>query len=193
MTLNTEAERQQHEAVDRVQSWRDRLGTGLVLVIDTETTGLSGVVFEFTARDLKTGNVVLSFMCNTGEAVWENTAAMMHDDRIKTVAAMPAPVLYLPVLQELLEGVYLLAFNAKFDLAAMIRTWPDLVRLGLSDMTDCVMETYAALNAEFSESKGTYRYVSFKAACQRAGIDRPHIHDSPNDTLSLVELIKTML
>lgn len=156
-------------------------------MIDTETTGLTGRVWEFSAVSVVTRQSVLTFRCHPGDAPWSPVAAEMAGERYAECHREPPAAQFAEVLARLLEGLPLLAYNAPFDRAAVARTWPELEL----PRFECVMRAYAPLSGK-TNGRGGPRVCRLREALEREGVPDNGFgaHDAFGDALATVDLIR---
>lgn len=177
----------QHAALLQFQRWND---TPDALVIDTETTGLGGGVWNVSAATLGSLQPVLNLTCNP-QTPWEDQARAMHAAHLGDVAAAPVAESRRDQVEHALSAaqVPLLAYNAPFDHAAIRRTWPGL------DLLECVMAAYAPLAGQWSERRGEWKWVNLGAALTAEGVDvsdLPGQHSAAGDVMRTVRLIRAV-
>lgn len=150
-----------------IQQFREWASDPRALVVDTETTGLEGIVWEFAALRVWSSAPALAFITDGRGAQWSEKAREMHEGRMEEIAHAPIAALFAAPLGGLLRENRVLTYNAEFDAAAIARTWPDLRLPAFA----CVMTAYAPLAGKWSESRGAWKYVSLSEALERERVD----------------------
>ncbi|GAA1015920.1 hypothetical protein Aple_010890 [Acrocarpospora pleiomorpha] len=132
-------------AVGQVIRWaRECLKPGAAVVIDTETTGLAGVVVEIAVVDACTGDVLLDTLVNPGGVPVEDGARMVHGISDEALGQAPTWDQVFPLFLAAVGSARLLAYNAPFDRAAIAAThanaglWSGGLPAG--DRWDCIMD-----------------------------------------------------
>lgn len=108
--------------VGEVIRWaRQCLRPGAAVVVDTETTGLDGVVIEIAAVDV-TGEVLLNTLVNPGGVPVEDGARRVHGIGDAELASAPSWAEVVPTFLAAVNGRRILAYNADFDHARILAT-----------------------------------------------------------------------
>ena len=157
-------------------------------VLDTETTGKQGQVWEIGLTLVSTEKVLLHLMGNVPRGtIWEPGALRMHGealrDQLQGYAAFRDSE---SEIRRVLSEYRLLAYNAEFDVAALRRslTWqcPDM---------ECVMLAYAVVAGAWNAKYRNWKWVSLKDAAAREGIKLPpQLHTPTSDARLTCQLIK---
>ena len=160
-----------------------------VLVIDTETTGLNGCVWDFAAVRVHDLMPVLSFTCNP-YAEWEPDAlSMAGPEGLELVSiSIDARAMYHP-LDQMFSRNECVSYGGQFDTCAIRRTWDNLP---VPDV-QCAMSAYAPLAGQWSDKYQGWGFVSLRSACEREGV--PVIdgtHRAFADALMLAALIRAV-
>ena len=182
----------EHDIQQTIRTFRRWAGDEDALVLDTETTGLHGQVWDVAALSLITPMPRVAFVCQpTGD--WEPKARALHAARLDELLQAPPPDKFRRMLETALHTVPLhsqvLTYGADFDRAAILRTWPAL-RL---PAFDCVMRAYAPLAGKWSASRGEWKWVSLQAACELEGVPiTAELHTGLGDAQLTVQLIQAV-
>ncbi|MFF4417123.1 exonuclease domain-containing protein [Streptosporangium sp. NPDC001559] len=107
---------------DVIRQARADLEPGAAVILDTETTSLSGVVVEIALIDAATGAVLLDTLVHPGEVPVESGARAVHGISDDMLAGAPRWEQVLPDFLAAVEGRRLLAYNAEFDARVIART-----------------------------------------------------------------------
>ncbi|EYB68844.1 hypothetical protein DEIPH_ctg017orf0222 [Deinococcus phoenicis] len=178
-------------AIRQFRAWAD---DPRVLVLDTETTGLQGGVFELAA--VRVGEVwpLLAFLCAPGTD-WTPAAITMHGHRLEEIKGAPQAMLMRRALEATLQTVPLdsavLTYNAEFDRTALLRTWPGLRLPAFA----CIMTAYAPLAGQWSETHGAWKYVGLTRALELEQVDTrglPGEHTAYGDAVRAALLIQAV-
>jgi hypothetical protein len=136
------------EVGDVIRQARADLEPGAAVVLDTETTGLDGVVIEIAVIDAATGQVLLDTLVNPGGVPVEDGARAVHGISDRELAAAPCWADVVPAYLAAVAGRRVLAYNAAFDRERIAVTH---ARAGLRAMQlppsarwDCLMEARSA-------------------------------------------------
>lgn len=182
-----EHQRQIDQAVGLFRTWRD---SGVTL-LDVETTGLEGRVWQLALVDSRTLAPLLAFTCAVG-GTWSEVAAKMRDAQGVRMQDFPASNLFADAVEGNLAGRSPVAWNADFDVAAITRTWPNTEAVALAS---CAMRAYAPIYGQWSESKQDWKYASLDAALKHEGVDTsrlPAAHSAYGDCVRLAALIEAV-
>ncbi len=125
------------------------------VLIDTETTGLSGVVCEIAvvAGD---GTILFHSLVNPECLVSEKARGIhgISDEELATAPTLPE---IWPQLQEALrDRVILVAYNASFDRARLAQSAGHYHLQDLTQEWECAMEAYAAFCGNWSDYHNRY-------------------------------------
>lgn len=123
------------------------LEPGRAVVLDTETTDLSGYTVEIAVIDAATGRKLMDTLVNPGDAEISDGARWVHGITDEMVADKRPFEKVLPRLRKVTKGRVVLAYNAEFDRSVVLR---DIARAGKKpmhlepwDSWYCLMEAYA--------------------------------------------------
>lgn len=177
---------QQQTALMRFKDWAT---DPRALVIDTETTGKQGGVWQIGAALAATSHPLLSFSGNVPEGtIWEKSALEMHGEDLLTTLSHCPPIqdpAVVKMFQRIFAGKRLLSYNADFEAEVMTRTFG----MGAFPKPECVMTTYAVLAGRWSESRGEWKWVSLLEALALEGIEAVQNHNALMDSLLVSQLI----
>ncbi|MET9067778.1 3'-5' exonuclease [Streptosporangium sandarakinum] len=110
-------------AVGEVIRWaRHCQRPGEAVVLDTETTGLHGVVVEIAVVDAYDGRELLNTLINPGGVPIEAGARAVHGIGEEQLADAPTWQQVLPAFLTVVNGRRILAYNADFDRQAVAAT-----------------------------------------------------------------------
>jgi len=153
------------------------------IFLDTETTGFSpnDVVIEVGVVDLA-GRTLYESLIKPSIPIPEEAAAV-HGIREDMLTDAPSWKQAWEELRPVLEGRYIGAYNADFDLRMMKQThgrywldWP------LDDkLFFCVMKLYAAFYGQPSRRGDGYRFHKLEAAGATCEIPLPNAHRAVDD------------
>jgi DNA polymerase III epsilon subunit-like protein len=131
-------------AGDVIRQARADLEPGAAVVIDTETTGLSGVVVEIAVIDAATGQVLLDTLVSPDGVPVEDGARAIHGISDAELAAAPRWADVVPGFLAAVGGRRILAYNATFDCGRIAATHAhaglDATWLPSPHRWDCLME-----------------------------------------------------
>ena len=181
-----------HQATLTLSIIKDVIDADNALVIDCETTGLTGVVIEFSARSVKTGGEVLAFTVNPGEVEWSPYAANLHAPKANLYHRAPETrVFHAALARTLSVWPLVIAYNAPFDTAAIQRTWPSLITSQNGPVV-CAMELASALHSEWNPSRNSFTFLGLEKLAQKLNVldpDEKQQHSASADTALLREVL----
>ncbi len=129
---------------DVIRQARADLEPGAAVVIDTETTGLSGIVVEIAIIDAATGEVLLDTLVHPDGVPVEDGARAVHGISDDALARAPRWEQVLPRFLNAVGARRLLAYNAAFDhgriAATHARAGMDTAQLPPTGRWGCLME-----------------------------------------------------
>jgi hypothetical protein len=129
---------------DVIRQARADLEPGKACVVDTETTGLDGVVIEVAVVDAATGAVLLDTLVSPGGVPVEDGARAVHGISDAELAAAPRWAEVAPAFLAAVGGRRILAYNASFDEGRIAATHRhaglDAALLPRTARWDCLME-----------------------------------------------------
>lgn len=133
------------QASANAERWaQEMIKPAVAVVLDTETTALSGVVIEVAVIDAANGSILLDTLVNPGDEPVDPLAASMHGISPTELAGAPAWTDVLPQLLEATHDRRILAWKAEFDAGTIIRTCErfdaDPLHLAAPYRWGCVME-----------------------------------------------------
>jgi DNA polymerase III subunit epsilon len=192
MTTPTHEEASQARA-RAIAQFREWAADPAVLIVDTETTGLDGRVWEFAAVRVQSPAPVLAFICDPGMYYqsWSAAAWDMHSERLVEFDTAPLSNYFESALGAVLNVKNIISYGAAFDHSAIDRTWPEL---GLEEF-GCILTAYAPLAGRWSESKGDWKYVSLSEALELEGedlMDFRDAHTAYGDALRAAALVRAV-
>ncbi|MFI6816073.1 3'-5' exonuclease [Nonomuraea sp. NPDC050328] len=131
-------------AVGEVIRWaRASLEPGTAVIVDTETTGLDGVVIEIAVICAATGQTLLDTLVNPGIPV-EAGARAVHGITDGELADAPSWAKVAPAFLKAVAGREVLAYNAPFDQGRIRATHRhaglEVAALPSADRWHCLME-----------------------------------------------------
>ncbi|GLX06584.1 3'-5' exonuclease [Microbispora sp. NBRC 16548] len=131
-------------AVGQVIRWaRECLRPGVAVVLDTETTGMDGVIIEIAVVDACTGETLLNTLVNPGTVPIEPGARAVHGITDAELQDAPTWQEVGPAFLQAVDGRRILAYNAPFDAGAVRATHRvaglDVRDLPGPDRWDCLM------------------------------------------------------
>jgi hypothetical protein len=110
-------------AVGQVIRWaRECLQPGVAVVLDTETTGLDGVIVEIAVIDACTGQTLLDTLVNPAGVPIEPGARAVHGITDAELANAPTWDQIVPGFLAAVGDRRILAYNAPFDAGAVLAT-----------------------------------------------------------------------
>jgi hypothetical protein len=109
--------------VGRIIRWaRAMQRPGAAVVLDTETTSLSGVAIELAVIDAATGEVLLDTLIDPAGVEIEDGARAVHGITDAELAGAPSWAEVWPRLRAAVGGRTVLAYNSRFDQTTIERT-----------------------------------------------------------------------
>lgn len=155
-----------------------------VVVLDTETTGLEtdDEIVQISICDLDLNDLCNTLVSLTKKKSIPKNVTDIHGIEEHHLKDKPNYVAISPLLEKVLSGKRIVAYNAKFDLRMMQQVFalgggynPD------PDQWECAMLAYAAFVGEWSHDHNNYKF-------QRLGGS----HDARDDVAKTIELIEKM-
>ncbi|GGB70544.1 hypothetical protein [Deinococcus soli (ex Cha et al. 2016)] len=174
---------QQADALATFQRWA---ADPLSLVVDTETTDLTGDAWEIAAGRLRDAQPLLDLR-GEPQTPWSPRALELQAPDIQDqLRGLPHLRTHAQDIRRLLDAHHVLAYNAEFDHDTLERTCQVTLR-GF----ECVMLAYAPLAARWSESRGYWKTVKLSEACELEGVpvERRTLHGARVDMRLTSELI----
>lgn len=182
-----EQERQHQEFLKEAKweasEWaREVLADPAAVILDTETTGLSGSIVDVAIITTQ-GNVLLDTLINPERTIPEDASAIhgITDEMVKDAPTFQA--IY-PELLRILTKARVVIYNAEFDTG---RLWYDCQRCDLPQLeksfgsVECAMYRYAAWYGDWSDYHGSFRWQRLNGG-----------HRALGDCQATLERIKTM-
>ncbi|MCR9684224.1 3'-5' exonuclease [Vibrio antiquarius] len=162
---------------------KEAIGNGLIM-IDTETTDLDGVVIQIAAVCCKTGETLYSSLVHTDREIAQE-AQDIHGISASMLEGAPTPDEVSRDLEVVLKGREWTAFNLAFDRNAIERTFS-------GDWISATAERCAMrLAAKVYGATNRYGTISLSAAMERAGVEwKGQAHDAKADAKGAAELLK---
>ena len=177
----------QTQAIIKFRRWAE---VPSMIVIDTETTGLEGMVWEFAAVRVYQPTPTLAFLCATDGEWTPKALEMAGPDRLEQISmAMDKDSFFHP-LYSLFGLNWPVSYNGAFDSAAVRRTWDTIPVPAFQ----CAMKTYAPLAGMWSEKRQEWKNVTLQSACEREGVDIAlgEFHTAYGDALLCAALIQAV-
>lgn len=176
------------EAAATARAWLD----ADPLVLDTETTGLDdqAEIIEISVIDAR-GQVLLDTLVRPSGSIPAEASAI-HGITDADVGTAPTWAEIHPRLAELVAGRLVIAYGADFDMRLIEQT---AARHGLAwtrPETGCAMRLYAQHNGEWSDRRGTWRWLKLGVAVEACGIDVDGAHRALADCRMTLGVIRAM-
>lgn len=155
-----------------------------LVMIDTETTDLDGVVIQIAAVCCKTGETLYSSLVHTDQNI-APAAQDIHGISASMLEGAPTPEEVSRELEVVLKGKEWTAFNRSFDSNAIERTFS-------GDWINTTAERCAMrLSANVFGSTNRYGTINLSAAMERAGVKwEGQAHDAEADAKGAAKLLK---
>ncbi|GHB76289.1 hypothetical protein GCM10010331_75250 [Streptomyces xanthochromogenes] len=145
---------------------RDLLEPGRAVVLDTETTDLSGYTVEIAVIDAATGKKLMDTLVNPGDAEISDGARWVHGITDEMVADKRPFEKVLPRLRKVTKGRVVLAYNAEFDRSAVLR---DVARAGKKPMHLEPWDSWYCLMNAYADWLGSRRWLRLGGGHRAAG------------------------
>jgi DNA polymerase III subunit epsilon len=164
-----------------------------VLFLDTETTGVRFGFDDVIDIGIVNGQGVVVFdqLVKPSVAIPADAEAV-HGISNRHVATAPTIDQIWPDLAKLLDGKFLVSYNADFDLR-MLRDAG--ARRKLSPLApanwDCAMEAFAAYNGQLSHHRPGFRWVNLGRAARLLDLEQP-IHRAVGDAMLCLEVVQEL-
>ena len=132
-----------------------------VVVVDTETTGLNehDEIVQICISDLDGNKLCNTLVSLTNNKSISEQAINVHGIQTADLDGKPNYAMLSPVLQRVLAGKRIVAYNAEFDLRMMQQSYnfaggykPD------SNQWECAMLAYAAFVGEWDTQRNRYKW-----------------------------------
>lgn len=162
---------------------KEAIDAGLVM-IDTETTDLDGVVIQIAAVCCKTGETLYSSLVHTDKEIAQ-AAQDVHGISSSMLEGAPTPEEVGRELEAVLKDKVWTAFNRSFDSNAVERTFS-------GDWVSATAERCAMrLAAKVFGATNSYGTISLFSAMERAGVKwEGQAHDAEADAKGAAKLLK---
>ena len=182
--------RKARRAASRNQSsfggpWRACLDRRDVLILDTETTGLSrqAEVIEIAVMDTLGQERLHSLILPQGQIDHQATHVHGHTRKsLRRMAAPPWPRVHDAWYELLDQAVLLLAYNVAFDRRILQQTCQRYDLAFPATPWRCIMREYAHRN----------RKVKLEEACRIEGVARPQSHRALDDVQMTLDLMRSV-
>lgn len=162
---------------------KEAIDAGLVM-IDTETTDLDGVVIQIAAVCCKTGETLYSSLVHTDQKI-APAAQDVHGISSSMLEGAPTPEEVSRELEAVLRGKVWTAFNLSFDRNAVERTFSGNWVSATAER--CAMR----LSANVFGSTNSYGTISLCSAMERAEVKwEGQAHDAEADAKGAADLLK---
>ncbi|MFI8177990.1 3'-5' exonuclease [Streptomyces microflavus] len=145
---------------------RDLLEPGRAVVLDTETTDLSGYTVEIAVIDAATGKKLMDTLVNPGDAEISDRARWVHGITDEMVADKRPFETVLPRLRKVTKGRVVLAYNAEFDRSVVLR---DVARAGKKPMHLEPWGSWYCLMNAYADWLGSHRWLRLGGSHRAAG------------------------
>ena len=188
---------QQHHPGHASARWADDLLSlthPLVLVLDTETTGVdaNAEVIEIALAD-RAGEVYLNTLIECQAATIPQEAMKQHRIHKFHLRAAPTFPRVWKHLLPLLSSHEILIYNADYDMRLLKQTARRYgLELPAGMRTHCLMQHYSAYVGQPSSRAGGYRSMSLAAACYHFGIEQQTAHRALADVEASLEVLHQM-
>lgn len=146
------------------------------LILDTETTGLGddAQVIEVSVIDTR-GQVLLDTLVRPSGKIPAEASAI-HGITDADVATAPTWADIHERLAELVADRLVIAYGADFDVRLIEQTAARHKLEWQRPTTGCAMRLYAQHNGEWSDRRGTWRWMKLGVAAEASGIDAGGAH-----------------
>lgn len=162
---------------------KEAIDNGLIM-IDTETTDLDGVVIQIAAVCCKTGETLYSSLVRTDQNI-APAAQDIHGISASMLEGAPTPEEVSRELEAVLKGREWTAFNLAFDRNAVERTFSGGWVSATAER--CAMR----LAAKIFGATNSYGTISLFSAMERAGVKwEGQAHDAEADAKGAAKLLK---
>jgi len=160
----------------------DIIRTNNFVVLDTETTGLKypAEICQVAILDFM-GEEIFNTLVHTANLIPRDATAI-HGITNEQVATAPYWTELRPEITNLIEGKYVLTYNADFDLQMFMNS--DRVSLinsipwGTISSWRCVMKWYAEIYGDWNDYHRSYRWQTLQRACIQQGVHTLEAHSA---------------
>lgn len=162
------------------------------LILDTETTGLGddAEVIEVSVIDAR-GEVLLDTLVRPSGQIPAEASAI-HGITDADVATAPTWAEIHKRLAELVAGRLVIAYGADFDVRLIEQTAARHELEWQRPKTGCAMRLYAQHNGEWSDRRGTWRWMKLGVAAEACGIDAGGAHRALADCQMALGVIRSI-
>lgn len=167
-------------------------GSQSYVLLDTETTGLSGndEVIELGIIDTDGNTLYHSLFlpnCEIGAG-----ATAVHGITVNDVIDAPRFADEWQKIKELLDNKEILIYNAKFDIRMLNQTAQIHGKNQLINpkKAHCLMLGYAKYNGEINPKTGSYKWIKLEQALKNEGVFTQQDHRVIGDCLMTLSLIR---
>jgi DNA polymerase III subunit epsilon len=162
------------------------------LVLDTETTGLSGrdQIVQIAVIN-KRGEALLDALIKPTIPI-PPAVSLIHGIKDEHVVNAPSFPDVFAAFSKLLDGRPLVIYNASFDVRMLQQ---DMALWKLPEIQlpcECAMKAYSRYYGEQRKGGRSFTWKSLKFACETEGIERVHAHWAINDCRMTLALVRKM-
>lgn len=196
-------------AADLIDLFLDWATDPRLVILDTETTSLTGEVIELGAVD-GSGRTVFSGRFRPTCEI-DPRAQAAHGITQGDLVDCPRFGERWPEIRDLLDGKRVVIYNARFDTArictsldATLPRWYEAecgspggsrdlhLFNAFSRSAECVMDAYAPFGNRWNDHHGTYRWVKLSEACAQRGVYTSDLakHAAVSDSVQVLRLIR---
>lgn len=179
-----------------LQDFKAMIKRGGYVVLDTETTGLGNgaEICQIAVID-DNGETLLDTLIKTASPIPED-ATRIHGITDAMVQNAPAWADVLPELQQLLTGVNVVVYNAKYD-RGMLHKTNEAHNLPKTDWKTfsnwyCAMEAFAEVYGDWNSYHGSYRWKRLSDAARYYRLPVENAHNALGDCLMTLGVVKAM-
>lgn len=150
---------------DAAIKWaRIHIEVGEYVILDTETTGLSGTdeVIQVAIIDPQGRPLVSTGIKPTANAKMSSRALELHGITLESLQDAPPLSEVLPEIVQAVKGKTIIAWNADFDMRLLAQSctlnqldWPDVLSLA---NVECAMRKHAAYYGQWNTRMGSYTW-----------------------------------
>ncbi|MEU4804371.1 3'-5' exonuclease [Actinosynnema sp. NPDC023587] len=136
---------------------RAMLEPGAAVILDTETTGLDGVVVEIAVIDAATGKTLLNTLVDPGDVAMEPGAQAVHGITGEHLAGAPTWDKVVAKVRKATKDRVVLAYNAEFDRRIILG---DCARYRVKPMHLADTSAWGCVMNRRSDHLGIWRWVA---------------------------------